>query len=406
MKRKLNLIIVSNNFCSPTNIGSKRWREMAICLQGNARISAICADGDSIGIPDIAVEQVSLGTKLRATKSGFVGRASPNPLVRWARFLAASFLCWPDRQKNWAARAVAKIPRYLQDDCQNIVVTSGPLFSVHTEMLKWRRVAGRNLTWVMDMRDLWTNEPNPGLPRRFPSFLVAIERRLEQACHKSADLVTTIGERAASLLHKDFGSEPVVLYNGYLGTERRACRIPPQPLLFSYLGTILRGLYSPELLFKAAAALDLKRSGVEFHFRCSAPDVIERLSRKWNVDGCVTYGGFVPHKQSLELQESAGANILLSGTSACADHWVTGKIFELITANRPILAVTGKNSEIRKILHSVGVKSVAWDDESARQLLVEFLAGRAGIPADTRGLYARTTAADRFMNALERKLSR
>ena len=404
MTRRLNLIIVSNNFCSTANIGSKRWREMAICLQSHATVNAICSDGNSIGHPAIQVENVPLGTKLRVSKSGFAGRSSPNMVIRASRFLAASLLAWPDRQRKWSERAISRIPGFLKEDCANVVITSGPLFSAHTELLRWRRQCQRPFHWVMDQRDLWTNETNPRMQRRFPKFLVAIERRMEQACHDAADLVTTIGERAAARLHQDFGSEPVVLYNGYLRALRRPARIPPQPLLLSYLGTILRGLYSPELLFRAAGKLELRRSGLEFNFRTSAPDVIRKLSSRWNVTGCVTHGDFVKHEQSLLLQENAGANIVLSGTDSTADHWVTGKIFELITANRPILAVAGKNSEIRTVLQSVGVDSVAWNDESAERLLLEFLAGRIPIPEDKSGRYARETAAGVFLQAIEQKL--
>lgn len=404
MTRKLNFIIVSNNFCSTTNIGSKRWREMAICLQSHAMVNAICADGNSIGHSAIQVENVPLGTKLPVSKSGFTGRSSPNLLIRGSRFLAASLLAWPDRQRKWSERAVRRIPALFKEDCTNVVVTSGPLFSAHTELLKWRRAGRHPFLWVMDQRDLWTNEPNPRMQRRFPRFLVAIERRMEQACHDAADMVTTIGERAAARLHQDFASEPVVLYNGYLRSAKRPARIPPQPLLLSYLGTILRGLYSPELLFRAAGKLELGRSGLEFSFRTSAPDVIRRLSTRWNVSGCVTHGDFVKHEQSLRLQENAGANIVLSGTDATADHWVTGKIFELITAHRPVLAVAGKTSELRTILQSVGVDSVAWNDESAERLLVDFVAGRIPIPEDKAGRFARETAAETFLKAVEQKL--
>lgn len=406
MKRRIKIIIVSNNFCSTANIGGKRWREMAICLQPHATVSAICSDGNSIGNSRIEVEFVPLGTRLRVSESGFLGRASPNAFLRVSRFIAASFLAWPDRQRKWAAAAVKRIHSHLEDDCENVVVTSGPLFSVHTEMLKLRRKCRDRFTWVMDQRDLWTNEPNLRMQRRFPKILVSIERRLEQACHDEADLVTTIGEQAAALLHNDFRSEPLVLYNGYLRNSVRQTRIPPQPLLLSYLGTILRGLYSPDLLFRAVSTLDLCRSGLNFSFRCSAPDVIRKLSRRWYLEGNVTLGDFVKHEQSLMLQESAGANILLNGTDSTADHWLTGKIFELITANRPILAVTGKNSEMRKVLQSVGVQSVAWDEKSAQDVLLEFMAGRAAIPSDKFGLYARETAAGVFLNALEQRMVR
>lgn len=405
MAKKINIVIVSNNFCSPTNIGSKRWRELSICLRDRMSISAICSDGDRVEDARIGVEHVPLGTELKATKSGFLGRASANPLLRLIRYQAASLLCWPDRQRKWSERAINRVGKFLRADCINIIVTSGPLFSAHTELLKWRRRCGESLFWVMDLRDPWTNEPNPRMQRRFPKALMAIERRMEQQCHDGAEMVTTIGEKLAALLHRDFGSEPVVLYNGYLKSEVRPCRIPSRPLELCYLGTILRGLYNPELLFKAAADLEVRRSGLEFSFRCSAPDVIERASRKWDMQDSVTYGGFVRHSQSLYLQENAGANILLSGTDSSCDHWITGKIFELITANRPILAVAGRNSEIRTVLKNVGVESIAWDDHSAQALLLEFLAGRAAIPNDRMAIYARETAANTFFKAIERMIS-
>ena len=93
-----------------------------------------------------------------------------------------------------------KLPSFILAEEKDFHNHQRSIFSVHSEMARWVRKNSGKVRWVMDFRDLWTNEIAPGLQRRTPSFLTAFERPIEQNCHATADLVTTIGEGLARLL--------------------------------------------------------------------------------------------------------------------------------------------------------------------------------------------------------------
>ena len=395
-----HFIVLVYYFGTEELTGSRRWREMAQLLRDHGRVTVICADG---GCEDCdGIEIVQIPDKLGGSGSSvFAGRSHGGFLLRWLRRIASSFLFWPDRQRTWSRQAVGYLDSVLDAKARNIVVTSGPIFSVHSEMQRWVIANPAHVVWVLDFRDLWTNEIAPGLQRRIPAFLSRFERHIEQRCHDTADLVTTIGEGLARLLEKDFGCSPVVLYNGYLKKE-----IPKEPdfgnpVTIRYLGTIIPGLRSPKLLFQAAAEMQLTSEEVCFEFWCNDSARVINEAAVAGVSDLVKCNDAVSQAEARRQSLSAGANIILNALVPESDQVVTGKVFELIAMGRPVLAVTGQGSELRKILASCGMPNCIWDRETASLALKALLSGHLTPPNDSDGRFSRQRSVAIFCKTLQ-----
>jgi len=252
----------------------------------------------------------------------------------------------------------------------------------------------------MDFRDLWTNEIAPGLQRRIPSFLTAFEGPIEQKCHSTADLVTTIGEGLARLLRNSFGSCPIVLYNGYLKKSTSVSLPSNSPVSIRYLGTIIPELRSPELLFQAASNLGLSPDQVCFEFWCNDVARIHHEASRAGVENLLKCHKAVTQKEAQKLSKEAGANVILNALVSEADQVVTGKVFELIAAGRPIIAITGENSELRKILESCNVQSSVWSLKSACSALEAIVNKSLPSPTDRNHKYSRQRAVNILIEAL------
>jgi len=395
-----HFIVIVYYFGTVELTGSRRWREMAQLLREHGRVTVICADGGCEDCDDIEIVQVpdNLGG---GGSSVFSGRSQSRFLLSWLRRVVSSFLFWPDRQRTWSRQAVARLDTLLDSKARNIVVTSGPIFSVHSEMQRWVAENPDRAVWVIDFRDLWTNEIAPGLQRRIPAFLSRFERRIEQPCHDTADVVTTVGEGLARLLEKDFGGSPTVLYNGYLKKETPIEPDFGNPVTIRYLGTIIPGLRSPKLLFQAAAEMQLTSEEVCFEFWCNDSARVINEAAVAGVSDLVKCNDAVSRAEARRQSLSAGANIILNALVPESDQVVTGKVFELIAMGRPVLAVTGQGSELRKILASCGMPNCIWDRETASLALKALLSGHLTPPNDSDGRFSRQRSVAIFCKTLQ-----
>jgi hypothetical protein len=397
---KDHFIIIVYYFGSAELTGSRRWREMAQLLRDHGKVTVVCADGDRGQWDDIKIVHLPDRGALDAP-SVFAGRSHDRALTQWVRRMVSSFLFWPDRQRPWSRQAVARLDTLLDLKSRNIVVTSGPIFSVHSEMQRWVAANPARVLWVTDFRDLWTNEIAPGLQRRIPAFLSRFERHIEQRCHDTADVVTTVGERLARLLEKDFGGSPMILYNGYLKKETPIEPDFGNPVTIRYLGTIIPGLRSPKLLFQAAAEMQLTSEEVCFEFWCNDSTRVMNEAAVAGVTDLVKCHGAVSQSEARQQSETAGANVILNALVPESDQVVTGKVFELIALGRPVLAVTGQGSELQKILASCGMPNCIWDRETASLALNALLSGQLKPPNDSDGRFSRHRAVANFCKMLQ-----
>ena len=133
-------------------------------------VSVICADG--AGEDCEGMEVLHLHDSNGPSQSGvFAGRPSSVGLMQYLRRVASSLLFLARSAAALGSECTQKLPSFILAEEKTFIITkSGPIFSVHSEMARWVRKNSGKVRWVMDFRDLWTNEIAPGLQRRTPYF--------------------------------------------------------------------------------------------------------------------------------------------------------------------------------------------------------------------------------------------
>jgi glycosyltransferase involved in cell wall biosynthesis len=270
---------------------------------------------------------------------------------------------------TWAPFALARARRIAAArrlDC--VLTTSGPE-SVHFVGLALRR---RGIPWVADLRDGWGFESIHSWPTALQRRL---DERLERLAMERADAVTAVSEPIAADLRARFGVDAHTITNGY-DPEAVPERTGSDELLrddrhsLVHTGRMASSQRTPAPVLEAMRLLR-RRSGADaepasrVELVLAGPLTAEERSLVEAPDlrDDVRHVGNLPHERALRLQREADSLLLLTAGSRSGE--ATGKLFEYLGAERPVL-VLGERSEAARIVTRTGSgTAVGADDPEA-----------------------------------------
>ncbi len=268
----------------------------------------------------------------------------------------------------------------------------------------------RGVPWVADLRDGWRFEPY----RDFPLDIEErVDARMERGVLSHADRVTAVSEPIAADLRNRLGLQSVTVPNGYDEEEVPAAEalhsLAPDRHSIVYTGRLATGGRTLDALIASLRALE----------RRAAPE-LERLEvvlagpltgdERAALDGAGAEGvlrsvGTLERDQTLRLQRDADSLLLL--TAGSREGEATGKLFEYLYAERPIL-VLGDRTEAARIVQNTkaGVVIPSDDPERIADALVALVRGEAdGFDSaalrKARVKYAHSRMAERMAQVIE-----
>jgi len=284
---------------------------------------------------------------------------SSNPLRRLTTTLRLRYGIFascrmPDHHDLWALRSLLAVSAQKWD----VIISTGGPYSTHLVgyILKRRGNTGR---WGVDWRDLWTdNHIYPGLP-----LVRMVERYAEHKFHQHADVITTISEPLAAKLRLKAGNKVKVIYNGFDPEDYEnlpVARIFPEDGVFRivYTGTLYPGKRDPTPLLRAIKILDeqgkISPRQLQVVMAGANADVSDMAQRE-GVSAYVHYAGFVPRQDALRMQRDADALLFLEFEAPGVEGILTGKLFEYLFVQTPIIAVgISKDSAAGQIIENSG----------------------------------------------------
>jgi glycosyltransferase involved in cell wall biosynthesis len=304
-----------------------------------------------------------LGPRARLPSEELHGLEGTDKLMAQAK-LAYRRILLPDASVTWLPTAVPAAVRLVRREGIDAVITTSPPLSMNLIGASVKRLTG--IPWIADLRDSVVQNAD----LRFEKKAVqAKEKALEQVVRviaRSADAVVAVSEPIAEEVRGfDPAGEVRVIPNGcdfddFAGLEYRAA----ERFRITHTGSFF-GKRNPRPFLQALAS-----SGLE--------DVVARFAgdfrsadREW-VDGLglgdrLEVLPYLPHRRALELQRDSEANLLLLPEAAGRGRVVpSGKIFEYLAAERPILAAVPTDGAAAKLVRETGAGIVvAPDDERA-----------------------------------------
>lgn len=274
---------------------------------------------------------------------------------------------YPDEYKNWSKTALNIVDDELVDEVDAVFSTSSP----PTAHLVARAIKIRyEIPWVADFRDLWTQNANYQYGRIRRLF----ERNLEAKTIASADAVTTVSFPLAEELRKlHAGKEVYTVLNGFDPEQMDITTALTDNFTITYTGVLYSGKRDPEMLLAALnelrgdGSMDLADVSVEFFG--PKTDWLERDIEKYQLQDAVKQNGPVSREIAIQAQKGSQLLLMLTWNDASQAGMLTGKLFDYLAAQRPIISAGMSGDDVAKILETTGAGiHVSSVDEIKREL--------------------------------------
>ena len=326
---------------------------------------------------------------------------------RLAVFLRGNLFV-PDPRAGWVAPSVAYLSKYLKKHPVDAIVTTGPPHSMHLIGMKLRRKTG--IRWIADFRDPWT-EMHYFKHMGLLPWTAARHRRMEQQVLEEADTVIAVSDPVRADFQARTGKPVVLITNGY-DEEDFAAVVPVLPAdRFTLVHT---GLFAsdgnPLALWDVLARVCASDAAFKAQLRiCLAgktdPEILDALAVR-GLSGNVENHGYLPHRETVELQRSANVLLLPLRQEPEYAKALPGKIFEYLAARRPVLGIGQENGAAAGVLKDAGA-GVMYDwnrVEPVRNFIVSswerHLAGSDAAPEGDISGYSRVALTQKLSEVL------
>jgi glycosyltransferase involved in cell wall biosynthesis len=298
-------------------------------------------------------------------------------------------LLLPDPEVAWAPGAIRAALRIVREREIDVVLTTSPPSSVHLVGAAVHRRSG--VPWVADLRDSWLANPH----RRYERRSVRAKRRVEGTVARrtlaraSAVVAVTpfIRDEAAELVPP--GTPLEVVANGVDFDDFEGLLHEPGPRLRLLHAGSFFGQRTPRPLLGALAVLLERRPELRGLVEARFFGTFRPADREW-ADGlglgdALRIEGFRPHAETLAAMKASDALLLLIPRAGGRGQSVlSGKVYEYLAAERPILALVPPDGAAADLLRQTGSGWVADpDDEDAigealERVVEEWQAGSLG----------------------------
>jgi glycosyltransferase involved in cell wall biosynthesis len=264
-------------------------------------------------------------------------------------FIRGNFFI-PDPKIFWVKPSVVFLENYLEENKIDAIISTGPPHSMHLIAHKLHQKT--NIKWLADFRDPWANlYYNKDFKQS--KFVINKNKKLENTILKNADCVLTVSNSLKNEFEKQ-AKRVEVITNGF-DSEVLNSRTSELDKKFSisYIG-LLPKQSNPKLFFSALQQLCSEnaafKNDLKLNFIGDISDVVKKEIEINGLTESTEFIGYVSHKKAIEYQQKAQVLLLLIPNIENAHGILTGKLFEYLTANRPIFAISPANKDLEDIL--------------------------------------------------------
>ena len=270
----------------------------------------------------------------------------------------------PDPKIFWVKPSVKYLQKYLDSNKIDTIISTGPPHSMHLIAQKLHRK--NNIKWIADFRDPWSDlYYNKDFNQL--SFAKNKNKKLEEAVLKNADCVLTV----SNTLKEEFiktANRVEVITNGFddevLGENSI---IKDAKFTISYIG-LLPKQSNPRVFFKVLKELCSRnkdfKNDLKLNFIGDISDEVKTEISNNQLNENTNFVGYVNHKKAIEYQKKAQVLLLLIPNIEKSKGILTGKLFEYLTAKRPILAIGPEEGDLMEILKDTNAGVIVdFDDE-------------------------------------------
>jgi hypothetical protein len=254
---------------------------------------------------------------------------------------------------GWYPHAVEKGREILKQYEIDAIFSSYPPSTSHLVARRLHQISG--IPWVAEFRDLWAFNHNARTTR----FLRYLTSRMERRVMRDSTFLVSTSEAWAKQLEKLHSKKALAIPNGF-DEDDYTEKIPLTPkFTITYTGQIYYPKQDPTPLFQALKELQSEGKILPrtLEVRFFGGDLVAAamlLITRYGLNELVRTYEHVPFSESIRRQKESSALLMLKWNDPAEKGVYTGKIFEYLGANRPILAVGSFNENVDKLLSESG----------------------------------------------------
>jgi glycosyltransferase involved in cell wall biosynthesis len=301
-----------------------------------------------------------LGPRSRRLADELHGRGGLDLALRRASSVGRRLLL-PDENVTWNATAIPKAISIVRREGIDVVLTTSPPGSVHLIGAAVQKATGAK--WVADLRDSIVLHPHRSAEGAGARAKQKARAGVARLVARQADAIVAVSEAIAE---ETRAIEPrgrvVTIANGsdfddFAGLAySRGDRFR-----LTHAGSFF-GKRDPKPFLRALAESGLEDITVRFvgDFRPGDREFMESLGLGDRVEVI----DYVPRRESLRLQRDSDALLLLIPEAGGRGRGVlSGKVFEYLAAERPVLAVVPPDGAAAELVRETGAGLVAGPDD-------------------------------------------
>jgi len=311
---------------------------------------------------------------------GFANESKEGLFQKLSKFLRGNFLL-PDPRKGWNKYALKKAAELIREFKIETVVTTSPPHS--TQLIGLKLKQRFNIRWIADLRDPWTDIYYYN-QFKHTALALRVDKNYERKVIENADVLITVSEDVKRIFAEKsqflIAGKTAVIPNGFDEEDFRITNIPTETKkIITYTGTISEA-YDVDCLLESLCLLseDLK-SQILIRFVGKVPSSVVNKFRTTGLE--VELVGYVDHIKSIEYLFRSDLLLLVIPRVKNNQGILTGKFFEYLASQKPILAIGPIDGDLAKIILETNCGKLY--DYSDQEGMLRFIQATLFLPKTT-----------------------
>jgi glycosyltransferase involved in cell wall biosynthesis len=293
----------------------------------------------------------SLFKKEKVPYAGIPDKSKMSFVGRLALYVRSNFFI-PDARVGWNSYALEACEQIIEKENIDVIVSTSPPHSTQLIGLALKKKY-KYLKWIADLRDPWTDiyyyEKLSHTARAKQKDL-----NLEKQVLETADCIVTVSEdlKRMFLMKSDkINSEKIVMLpNGYDEDDfNRITQIPNKIFTIAHTGTI-NSNYNISGFINAFNVVIETTSNITINFIGNV-DVFIKQQLQDNLKIKVNFVAYMSHKDAVKEMCQADLLLLAIPDNRQNKGILTGKIFEYLASQKPILGLGPTNGDAAAIIN-------------------------------------------------------
>ena len=267
----------------------------------------------------------------------------------------------PDARRFWIRPSVSYLSQYLLENPVDAIVSTGPPHSMHLIARGLQQKLG--LPWLADFRDPWT-KIDFYKDLKLTAWADRQHHKLEKTVLLHANSIITVSPTLTRELQETAVSPSFkksvpnqqfkTITNGFDPDDTASEQVQlDQCFSIAHIGTMVRSR-NPLVLWQALSELIKEVAGFSSHIQIKLVgkvdlQVTESLA-KFGLTPFVSRIDYLPHNQISKVQRESQLLLLIINDTPNAKGILTGKLFEYLSSQRPIVAIGPKDGDAANVL--------------------------------------------------------